>query len=158
MQNSDPRPAVAGDLPDYPLIARALVATRCELMPERWHKGALAVDALGRETEPNDCASVAWCAQGILLRYVLAGSNATIRAAINLLHRTASRLSDGCHETLFAFNDDPATTFADIDRLLAAALAEASRLASLSTDGRELAPNPVMIDTDQGSQWLERVD
>jgi len=158
MRNSDPRPAVAGDLPDYPLIARALVATRREFMPERWHKGAPAVDALGRETEPSDGASVAWCAQGILLRYVLAGSNATIRAAINLLHRTASRLSDGRHETLFAFNDDPATTFADIDRLLAAALAEASRLASLSTDGRELAPSPVMIDTDQRSQWRESVN
>jgi|GEM_PF-1814667 len=144
------RRRAAGDaIPDYALITRALAATRRDLAPEHWHKGASAVDARGRETEPGDSQSVAWCVQGILLRHVLTGSNATIRAAIQLLHRTASRLSQGRYETLFAFNDDPATTFADIDQLLGAALAEAERLALQPPDIAALPVSAPVVDPDQ---------
>jgi len=149
----------AGDsTPDYAMIARALAATRRDLAPEHWHKGSPAVDAQGHETEPQDCRSVAWCVQGILLRQVLIGSNATIRAAIQLLHRTASRLSAGRHDTLFAFNDDPGTAFADIDRLLTAALAEAERLALPPPEIAALPAGTPIIDPDQGSVWNCSVD
>ena len=137
--------------PDYQLIARAIAATRRTLVPAQWHKGAAAVDAQGRETDPGDCESVAWCVQGILLRHVLAGSNATIRAAVQVLHRTASRLSDGRFADLFAFNDDPHTSFADIDRLLAAALAEARRLARRPTTGVVSSVPAARVDPDQSA-------
>jgi hypothetical protein len=142
MPLSDRRSTAGENLPDYATIARALAATRRELAPGHWHKGASAVDALGREREPNDCRSVAWCVHGIMLRHLLDGSNATIRAATHLLHRTASRVSADRHETLFAFNDDPATTFADIDRLVAAARDEAERLAARPRDGMAAKPSP----------------
>jgi len=158
MRNSDRRRAVAEDLPDYTTIARALAATHRHLAPDRWHKGASAVDALGRESEPNDCRSVAWCVHGILLCHLLDASNATIRAATQLLHRAASRLSAGRHDTLFAFNDDPATNFADIDRLLAVALAEADGLAGRSQN--EVAATAIVasIDPDQRRAWRCSLD
>ena len=123
-------PAAGTELADYALIRTALAATRRDLVPERWHQGAPAIDALGRETEPDAPESVAWCVQGILLDHLRPGSNATIRAAMHLLHRTASRLSAGRHDTLFAFNDAATTSFADIDRLLRDAIYEAGELAA----------------------------
>jgi hypothetical protein len=121
------------EIAEYALIVRALAATRRDLVPEQWHKGAPAVDMHGRETEPDAPESVAWCVQGLLIDRLRDGTNATIRAATHLLHRTARRLSDGGHDTLFAFNDAATTTFADIDRLLGAAMIEAVALAA---DGR----------------------
>lgn len=147
MPLSDRRRSTVDVTPDYPLIARALAATRHDLAPEHWHKGAPAVDAQGRETELHDCKSIAWCVQGILLRHVLTGSNATIRAAIHLLHRTASRLSGGRFDTLFAFNDDPATTATDIDRLLAVALAEAESLAFRPSNAVATKANQTILET-----------
>ena len=117
------------ELADYTLIKWALAATRRDLVPERWHKGAPAIDVHGRETEPDAPESVAWCVQGLLLDHLHDGTNVTIRAAMHLLHRTASRLSEGRHDTLFAFNDAATTTFADIDQLLCAAITEAGALA-----------------------------
>ena len=152
MPHCDRRRSAFDVTPDYALIARALAATQRDLAPEHWHKGAAAVDAQGLETEPHDCKSVAWCVQGILLRHVLAGSNATIRAAIQLLHRTASWLSGGRFDTLFAFNDDPATTLTDIDRLLAVALAEAERLAFRPQNAGGARPNRAILDTAHGKQ------
>ena len=118
------------ELADYTLIKWALAATRRDLVPERWHKGAPAIDVHGRETEPDAPESVAWCVQGLLLDHLRDGTIATIRAAMHLLHRTASRLSEGRHDTLFAFNDAATTTFADIDWLLGAAISEAAVLAA----------------------------
>ncbi len=143
------RPVAGCDLVDHALIERALAATRRELVPERWHKGAPAVDARGRETDPEDDSSDAWCVEGILLRHLLEGSNATIRAAMRLLHQTARRLSEGRHDTLFAFNDAPATSFADIDRLLLAAVAEAAGRAAV--DAEQLRePNPAAVEASPG--------
>lgn len=134
---SDSRPRDPGSDPAaYALIRSALVAARRDLVSEHWHKGASAIDANGRETEPGASESVAWCAQGALLRHLLEGDNATIRAAIQLLHQTAHTLSDGRHETLFSFNDAPTTSLADIDQLLALAIAEATRSATGGADLR----------------------
>lgn len=145
MHDASRRRAADHELPDYALIARVLAAARCELVAERWHKGACSVDADGRETEPHDCASVAWCVQGVVLRHLLEGTNLTIRAATHLLHRTASRLSAGRYDTLFAFNDAPCTTVADIHRLLDAAATEAARLAALPTDGSAAREMPAPL-------------
>ncbi len=128
-----PRTSGGTQLVDYASIMRALAATRRDLVPEHWHKGAPAIDVHGRETEPDAPESVAWCVQGLLLDHLRDGTNATIRAAMQLLHRTASRVSEGRHDTLFAFNDAATTSFADIDRLLRAAIGEAAMLAG---DGR----------------------
>jgi hypothetical protein len=134
-------PATCCALADYALIMRALVATRRDLVPEHWHQGALAIDLHGRETEPDAPESVAWCVQGLLLDHLHDATNATIRAAMHLLHRTASRLSEGRHDTLFAFNDAATTTFADIDRLLRAAVSEATALAiEVQTDEKRGHP------------------
>jgi hypothetical protein len=135
MHDASRRRVADSELPDYALIARALAAARGELVAERWHKGAWSVDANGRETEPHDRASVAWCVQGVVLRHLLEGTNLTIRAATHLLHRTASRLSDGRYTSLFAFNDAPCTIVTDTHRLLDTAAAEAARLAALPGDG-----------------------
>lgn len=123
MPDSASRRAAGTELPEYALILRALAATRRELLPECWNKGALAVDVDGRETEPEASETVAWCVQGVLVRHLLEGTPSTVRTATQLLHKTAKQLSQGRHDTLFAFNDAPTTTFADIDRLLAAAIA-----------------------------------
>ena len=130
MPISTHRRATGAELADYALIERALAATRRDLVPECWHQGAPAIDVHGRETEPDAPESVAWCVQSLLLNHLRDGRNATIRAAIHLLHRTASRLSEGRHDTLFAFNDSATTTVADIDQLLRAAISEAGALAA----------------------------
>lgn len=141
MPISTHRRATGTELADYALIERALAATRRDLVPECWHQGAPAIDVHGRETEPDAPESVAWCVQGILLDHLLDGTNATIRAAMHLLHRTASRLSAGRHDTLFAFNDAATTTFADIDQLLHAAISEAAALAGeVQTDATKGCP------------------
>jgi hypothetical protein len=145
MHDARRRRAADSELPDYALIARALVAARGDLVAARWHKGAWSVDSNGRETEPHDCASVAWCVQGVVLRHLLEGTNLTIRAVTHLLHRTASRLSDGRYDTLFAFNDAPCTTVADIHRLLDTAATEAVLLADLPTDGSAAREMPAPL-------------
>jgi hypothetical protein len=84
---------------DYLRAARYRIAA-----PDRWTKGALARDPLGRIVEPDDPAACQWCAAG-------AYDAARPLGADDVLHRRVLEIG---FRHLPGFNDAPETTHADV--------------------------------------------
>lgn len=99
------------------VAARALLAD-----PARWTKGESARDLRGKEVPPNYPSAVCWCMTGALNKVVRSPcmwfkSEAVLSAAELLETTVASEIT--------SFNDNPATTHADVLRALDAAIERA---------------------------------
>lgn len=102
-------------------LAEVLRAAR-ERVAEGWTQGAMARDERGEETEPTESEAVCYCALGAL-ESIDRGSRSVGAFVLRL---ALPRFVLGCApDSMVAnFNDDPATTQADVlalfDRAIAA--------------------------------------
>ena len=98
---------------------RAQIATQ-----DRWTKGTFSRDQRGNYTKPISRTATCWCLLGAIeaVEPVSAKNTWEITGA---LHNQLENLGDGF--CLAIFNDDPATTHADIIALIDRAIASEER-------------------------------
>lgn len=99
-----------------------LVAARELLSDEkRWTKGAGARDVRGKEVRSRHPPAVCWCMAGALNKVIeVPWPPEALMSVIDLLQ---TMISGG----IIAFNDNPATTHADVLRALDAAIEKAKQ-------------------------------
>lgn len=93
--------------------------------PECWTKGQAAKDVFGLVAYGEFDRAVCWCAVGAVDRICgryLKRFNTAIAAL-----KVQMPADPGLHQNIFRFNDDPATTHADILALFDRAIAAAER-------------------------------